>query len=562
MKLNMMLLYFSVIIFFMSSCMNKTKDDVVFDDKIVILENHPQMLLSQLDTCHIIRISNEHDATSFLLQTLARSYTRKDYHPDKQKLLDCLSFFERKKKVQQQLETLYLLAGIYGQEQNIKKEVETVEKAMALAREVNDQVWMFHLYSYLSEMYFRQFDMLEFIRYQAMALQSLKDEKIDELDANTLLLLSKSYLYTGQEEKADHLLSELSMSVSPHHISYSDVHRIWGLVLFRQGKYEKSIDELKKALPQEKDSCGLFSCYSILSLCYYHIDNHIQADKYKKEAERYVTGKNDCYGEIEFYKACAEFAIRSGDSKEENRCMQHIISRYDQMFTKLNGNVLDEAIRKYMQFQERQEHDRQIRIYQYVLLVILLCLVVFILFSQYRKKKQFYQLLTLQRRIETLEQLEKMQDETRQFILRDLEIAKKIAMLKYTRKEKSERLLHELDNLNIIEGNKLIATRWDDFYHDIDITFDGFHNKLVHEYPDLNEKEVQLCCLMMAGFRTEEIAAVWMQSVFTVHKCKTNVRKKINTSEGGDIIVFLKKKFYGQTQTDVSPSISVNKSQP
>lgn len=155
-----------------------------------------------------------------------------------------------------------------------------------------------------------------------------------------------------------------------------------------------------------------------------------------------------------------------------------------------------------------------------------------------------------------------MQDETRQFILRDLEIAKKIAMLKYTRKEKSERLLHELDNLNIIEGNKLIATRWDDFYHDIDITFDGFHNKLVHEYPDLNEKEVQLCCLMMAGFRTEEIAAVWMQSVFTVHKCKTNVRKKINTSEGGDIIVFLKKKFYGQTQTDVSPSISVNKSQP
>ena len=51
------------------------------------------------------------------------------------------------------METLYLLAGIYGQEQNIKKEVETVEKAMALAREINDQVWMFHLYSYLSEMF-------------------------------------------------------------------------------------------------------------------------------------------------------------------------------------------------------------------------------------------------------------------------------------------------------------------------------------------------------------------------------------------------------------------------
>lgn len=561
MKLNI-ILYLAIIVCISFSCSNGKKDDAAFDDKIVILENHPQVILAQLDTCRIVRISNEHDATVFLLQTLARSYTQKGFRPDKHKLQDCLSVFEQKDKIQQQLETLYLLAGIYGQEQNVRKEIETVEHAMVLARQVDDQVWMFHLYSYLSEMYFKQFNMLEFIRYQAMALQSISNENIEELDANTLLLLSKSYLHTGQEEKAGHLLSELSAKVKPQHIGYPEIHRTWGQVLFSQGRFEMAADEFEKALSQEKDSCGLLACYSMLSLCHYHLNNQAQAEFYKEEAGKYESEKTNSYGEIEFYKGCAEFAARADNHEEEVRCMQRVIDKYDQIVTNLSGNTLDEAIQKYVQIQERQKHDRQIHIYQRVLLVALLCLVFLILYNQYRKKKQFYQLLTLQRRIETLEQLEKMQDETRQFILRDLEIAKKIAMLKYTRKEKSERLLRELDNLNIIEGNKLMATRWDDFYHDIDITFDGFHDKLVHEYPDLNEKEVQLCCLMMAGFRTEEIAAVWMQSVFTVHKCKTNVRKKINTSEGGDIIVFLKKKFYGQTQTDVSPSISASKSQP
>ena len=46
---------------------------------------------------------------------------------------------------------------------------------------------------------------------------------------------------------------------------------------------------------------------------------------------------------------------------------------------------------------------------------------------------------------------------------------------------------------------------------------------------------------MKAGFRTEEIAAVWMQSVFTVHKYKTSIRKKTEAPEAADILVFLDK---------------------
>lgn len=76
----------------------------------------------------------------------------------------------------------------------------------------------------------------------------------------------------------------------------------------------------------------------------------------------------------------------------------------------------------------------------------------------------------------------------------------------------------------------------------MDITFDDFHCKQTGRYPSLNEKEIQLCCLMTAGFRTEEIAAVWMQSVYTVHKYKTSIRKKTHAPEAADIVAFLQEK--------------------
>lgn len=46
------------------------------------------------------------------------------------------------------------------------------------------------------------------------------------------------------------------------------------------------------------------------------------------------------------------------------------------------------------------------------------------------------------------------------------------------------------------------------FYKHIDLSFDNFYPMLKENYSCLNEKEMQLCCMMIAGFKTEEIAAI------------------------------------------------------
>lgn len=122
----------------------------------------------------------------------------------------------------------------------------------------------------------------------------------------------------------------------------------------------------------------------------------------------------------------------------------------------------------------------------------------------------------------------------------DLQLFRELMARRSLRQEKGQETKQASDRSAPSEGADAPFTRWDLFYRHIDFLFDGCYTQLVRLHPSLTEKEVQLCCLLTAGFRTDEIAGVWMQSVFSVHKCKTDVRKKLGVPDGGDITAFLR----------------------
>lgn len=78
--------------------------------------------------------------------------------------------------------------------------------------------------------------------------------------------------------------------------------------------------------------------------------------------------------------------------------------------------------------------------------------------------------MALHQQIETLEGLNNIKDEAKMFILRDFEIAKQIAMLRYTQKEQSAKFIKELNRFNITQNNSLLTTQWDNFYKHIDLS--------------------------------------------------------------------------------------------
>ncbi|MBQ8240151.1 MAG: hypothetical protein IJZ38_04850 [Bacteroides sp.] len=81
---------------------------------------------------------------------------------------------------------------------------------------------------------------------------------------------------------------------------------------------------------------------------------------------------------------------------------------------------------------------------------------------------------------------------------------------------------------------------WEDLYRTIDYIYDDYYTHLKNQYSELlNEKEIQLCCLLRANFSTKEISIVSQQSVRTVYQRKSVIRQKLGMEEKADIVEFL-----------------------
>lgn len=522
------------------SCTQKPEAYPPFEDRVMLLENNPELFLARMDTADLSSdITTNKGATDFLLKTMAQNFLGVKCSAVKERLVQCEALFKNSREVYKQLETLNLLAKIYNEDKNHELEVITVNRALKLAMEEECSKWMLHLYCYLSDMYIRDMNVLKYIEYQTLASEILTGEDVNHANVRIRMSVGKNYLYSKQYDKAVDLLLQINHSISEKHAYYSECLCLLGVAYFKSGQWDSCIKTITEVLNVVSDDDHKFVCYSMLTFCYYYKQEVVSARKYRDLAIKYDCSDETSHLEIEFYKMCADFAKDNSNIQGEIDCLRKVIDHYEQKVKKLNKKTLDEAVQAYTRMCEKNRYEQELRKYQFIAFFFVVALLGGCIAYIDRKKRQACRLLALQQQILELESLEHIKKEIKIMILRDMEVAKRVATMKQTQQERGNRLLKEMDKLSLLDGNKLFNTKWNDFYRQIDIVFDNFHYKLVEKYPTLNDKEKQLCCLLIAGFRTEEIAAVWEQSVYTVHKCKTNVRKKINAPEGADIQTFL-----------------------
>ena len=111
------------------SCNQKHWSVNNFDDKILFIENDPQLYLSRVDTTQLHQIRNGKEATDFILSALTLNYMNNDCYPTKEQLQKSIRIFKAEGLVQQQLEAQYLLAGVYRKEKDLPHEVHVIEEA-------------------------------------------------------------------------------------------------------------------------------------------------------------------------------------------------------------------------------------------------------------------------------------------------------------------------------------------------------------------------------------------------------------------------------------------------
>lgn len=408
----------------LGSCNSGYSESKNFDDIIFLIENDPQSYLLKLDTINMNCVNNKRDAVHFILAAITLSYTDNNYYPSKSVLERCIQIFEKEKMIQPYLETLYLLAETYRKENDITKEVHTIETAINIARQEYDQEWLFYLYSYLGEMYIRQFNTLNFIKYQTLANQCIKDVNTQDMSISTQIQVAKSFLYLEQYKVSYEKLNEIENHIGKKNIFLGEIKRLQGIALYKMQQWDACIEKLKESVVEETSIEHKFTCFAILTYCYYCKNDLLNAEKYKYLAiENSINGGNT-FAEIEFYTLCAEFAQLNRDAGEQIKCLNMLKEKYEMAFDCLNGESLDKAIQAYTNICEKQSIHKQIAIYKCILIGLLLVLCVSLVIYIQIRKKQVYKILALQQQINSLDNLRNVKNEVKEFILRDFEIVK------------------------------------------------------------------------------------------------------------------------------------------
>jgi len=73
----------------------------------------------------------------------------------------------------------------------------------------------------------------------------------------------------------------------------------------------------------------------------------------------------------------------------------------------------------------------------------------------------------------------------------------------------------------------------------MDLQYNNISQRLLKKYPELTNRDILICCLLLANFETGMIATILDVKIDSVRIHRTRLRKKLNLQNHENIIEFL-----------------------
>lgn len=425
--------------------------------------------------------------------------------------------------------------------------------AEEIAEKKGEHIWEVILLRISAELAMRDYD-YEHVRDYTEALVRLGDEKAIHLDevARVYNGMAITYFYLGEYDKMEESFEKAIAHTSDSAFIVNVVRRNYADLLGEIGQTDRAIrmhEELATVYREGESWLLVESLYS-LSRLWLNKGDKQRADRYMREAEEL----------FETYKETISSPSAEAGLLAHRQVLNYALHGNYQMMPLATYNtqwqdkdyiryrVAEAKERSMSDLREQVLRQKLAKQRQTVLLVGLVCVVLglcLLLVYLYRRRQRL--LLEKEEEIETLRNMLASADKSddkesvRKLMLQQLGVIKTIAG---TPTEANQQLLARLMALNEETANALID--WPSIYQTIDLVYDGFYTRLVQKYgatdqsndsahPILNEKELQLCCLLKADFSTKEINMLTRQSLQTIYQRKTQVRQKLSLAEAEDI---------------------------
>ena len=461
--------------------------------------------------------------------------------------------------------------------------------AAEIAEKKGEHIWEVILLRISAELAMRDYD-YEHVRDYTEALIRLGDEKAIHLDEVVRVYngMAITYFYFGEYDKMEESFEKAIAHTSDSAFIVNVVRRNYADLLGEIGQTDRAIKMLEDLTEEYRQADSWLQVESLYSLSRLWLN---KGDK--QRAERYMREVEELFAK---YKESAEFdpaaeaaflahrQVLEYAQKGSYHCFPLV--QYHNHWSEadyVRYRVAEAKERSIRDLRERNLYLTISRQRQMLFIVVLLFAgmgAILLIWGLSRRRKRL--LLEKEEEIETLRGIinkgqndqipsgpggqyqSTKEDDVRKLMLQQLGVIKTIAG---TPTEANQQLLARLMALNEETANALID--WQSIYQTIDLVYDGFYTRLVEKYGDkgpidkgqsdpyreadrstagrlevpstkehdplLNEKEIQLCCLLKADFSTKEINMLTRQSLQTIYQRKTQVRQKLGLAEGEDI---------------------------
>ena len=415
--------------------------------------------------------------------------------------------------------------------------------AEEIAEKKGEHIWEVILLRISAELAMRDYD-YEHVRDYTEALIRLGDEKAIHLDEVVRVYngMAITYFYLGEYGKMEESFEKAIAHTSDSAFIVNLVRRNYADLLGEIGQTDRAIrmhEELASIYRKGESWLLVESLYS-LSRLWLNKGDKQRADCYMREAEEL----------FENYRATISSPSAEAGLLAHRQVLNYALYGNYQMMPLATYNtqwqdkdyiryrVAEAKERSMSDLREQVLRQKLAKQRQTILIIGLVGVVLSLcLLSVYLYRRRQRMLLEKEEEIETLRNMLASADKSddkesvRKLMLQQLGVIKTIAG---TPTEANQQLLARLMALNEETANALID--WPSIYQTIDLVYDGFYTRLVQKYEKvLNEKELQLCCLLKADFSTKEINMLTRQSLQTIYQRKTQVRQKLSLAEAEDI---------------------------
>ena len=461
-----------------------------------------------------------------------------------------LPYFLENGDTQRKALTLYYRAALYKEHKDIEKAQEFYYQAIKEVEKTEDYVLGHLIYAGLGGLYLYR-DLIDYAK-------EVYNKAYDYAQmANNKKAMIASCMYLGRIEKELHNYNKaivyyneaitLSKEINASEMLVSALNDL-ALGYMYSKDFQNALHYIKESIKiAEKDSLEINeSRYTTIGQIYLKLNQLDSAEFYIKKAltssnvyrleNAYITLHN-IYNKKNLYKEASSSLAKAWI--------------YNDSITKLDkSRTLIEMQEKYDQQKVKDEAAMEIRLQkqrtQTTIGIIIVVVLLAGIYARHRYRQRIARLAEAEERIDTLSRmLEEAQQATgeddafvKRMLLQQLGVIRLVAGTPTAQNQALLRRLSELGN-DQVPVEELIV--WEDLYPIIDRLYNGFHAHLTERFGSvLTDKEVQICCLLCAGFSTKEISVITHQSTSSIYVRKTSIRKKLGIEEGADIVEAVK----------------------